>query len=304
MRRAAIVANPSKLGEPAVTRAELTLVLRRAGWAEPLWLETTEEDSGRGQATQALAEGVDLVAALGGDGTVRCVADALADTTTPLAILTAGTGNLLARNLRMRQKDAKRGLATALAGRTQVIDTMAIELDRDGHGDFEDPLTGTVMTGIGLDADILNSTNESLKARIGWLAYPLAGGPHLRHTLHRMTVTYDEQPCAPRGLTSVLVGNCGKLTGGVRLMPTAIIDDGRLDTVELRANGVLGWVPLVAQVLSGSLRRTEAVRHQRSRTVTVTSEQPAMVEVDGDVQGRARGIRITVRPSSLHVRVK
>lgn len=306
MRRAAIVANPSKLaGDAAQVRGELTSVFVKSGWTEPLWLETTEADPGTGQGRLALAEGVDLVAALGGDGTVRGVADALVGSTTPLAIVPAGTGNLLARNLRIRKRGYAATLRSALDGRTQVIDTMAVELDRDGDGHFDPPTTGTVMTGIGLDADIINSTNESLKTKVGWLAYPLAGGPHLRHSLYDMTVTYDDEPPAPpRGLTSVLVGNCGRLTGGVRLMPDAVIDDGELDTVELRADGVLGWVPLVTQVLSGSLTRTQAVRHRRSRSVVVSSDRPAMVEIDGDVPGKAHAIRVTIRPKSLYVRVQ
>lgn len=306
MRRAAVIANPSKLADIDQVREELLAVFRRWGWDdEPLWLETTPEDPGRGQALDALAAGVDVVCALGGDGTVRCVADALVGTTTPLVILSAGTGNLLARNLRMKNKSFADSLQVALAGRTQVIDTMAVELDVNGDGVFDEPTTGTVMTGVGLDADIINSTNESLKAQIGWLAYPLAGGPHLRHSLHQMTVTYDdESPSPTRGLTSVLVGNCGKLTGGVRLMPEAVIDDGQLDTVELRADGVLGWLPLVTQVLSGSLTRTNAVRHRRSGSVTITSQTPALVEVDGDVVGPVHGIRVTIQPHSLYVRVR
>ena len=134
MRTAAIVANPSKIDDPASVRRQLTAELDRAGWAEPLWLETTVEDSGTGQTQQALRAGVDLVCALGGDGTVRCVADRLIGRPTPLAILSAGTGNLLARNLRVRHKSYAASLRTALHGRTQVIDSMQIALDRDGDG--------------------------------------------------------------------------------------------------------------------------------------------------------------------------
>ncbi|MDQ4046885.1 MAG: NAD(+)/NADH kinase, partial [Actinomycetota bacterium] len=82
-RRAAVVINPSKSVGPEL-RASLIRLCDTQGWAEPLWLETTIEDPGMGQARQALEAGVDVVIAAGGDGTVRCVAEVLAGTDTPL----------------------------------------------------------------------------------------------------------------------------------------------------------------------------------------------------------------------------
>ena len=70
------------------------------GWDEPLWLETTPEDPGRGQAESAVSAGVDLVLACGGDGTVTACAEGVTGTGVPLAIIPMGTGNLLARNHR------------------------------------------------------------------------------------------------------------------------------------------------------------------------------------------------------------
>ena len=97
-RRAAVVVNPAKSGGQALKGAIFRLC-ETQGWAEPLWLETTVEDPGAGQAREALEAGVDVVIAAGGDGTVRCVAEVLAGTGTPMGLVPLGTGNLLARNL-------------------------------------------------------------------------------------------------------------------------------------------------------------------------------------------------------------
>ncbi|MFP3381290.1 diacylglycerol kinase family protein, partial [Bacillus sp. SIMBA_069] len=75
-RTAAIVVNPVKVDEPALREA-LAAAEERWGWAQTLWLETTQDDPGAGQTKQALEEGVDVVIAAGGDGTVRTVAEAL-----------------------------------------------------------------------------------------------------------------------------------------------------------------------------------------------------------------------------------
>ena len=95
--RCAVVANPTKLSDADadLVRARLT----EAGYPEPLWLETTAEDPGRAMTAEAVEAGVDLVLAAGGDGTIRMVAAGLAGTDVAMAILPAGTGNLLARNL-------------------------------------------------------------------------------------------------------------------------------------------------------------------------------------------------------------
>ena len=97
---AAVVANPTKI-EPN-TRQRIEAVCTGLGWAEPLWLETTVEDPGTGQAKLAIEKGADVVLACGGDGTVRSVAEALAGTGVAMGLVPAGTGNLLARTVGTR----------------------------------------------------------------------------------------------------------------------------------------------------------------------------------------------------------
>lgn len=69
-RQAAVIFNPTKVDEGAIRRA-IADEPGAAEWAPTLWIETTAEDPGSGQTEHALAEGVSLVIAAGGDGTVR-----------------------------------------------------------------------------------------------------------------------------------------------------------------------------------------------------------------------------------------
>ena len=122
MSRAAVVVNPTKVGDPGPFRATVRQAMAEHGWDEPLWLETTPEDPGQGQARSAVAAGADLILACGGDGTVTACAEGVADSGVPLGILPLGTGNLLARNVGL-PADLDGALAVALSGGEQKLDT-------------------------------------------------------------------------------------------------------------------------------------------------------------------------------------
>ncbi|HQV81559.1 MAG TPA: diacylglycerol kinase family protein, partial [Ornithinibacter sp.] len=80
-KQLAVVLNPTKLdGDGSTQKATIAGVCADQGWAEPLFLPTTEHDVGFGQTRQALEEKVDVVCAFGGDGTVRAVAQEMIGT--------------------------------------------------------------------------------------------------------------------------------------------------------------------------------------------------------------------------------
>ena len=104
---ACVVVNPSKPRATAAVRALLEGELREAGYAGPVWLETSVSEPGTMQARLALAAGARLVVAAGGDGTVRSVAAGLAGTGAQMGIVPLGTANLAARNLGVPVGDAR-----------------------------------------------------------------------------------------------------------------------------------------------------------------------------------------------------
>ena len=122
MSRAAVVYNPIKVTDLPALTTRVEKFMAENGWEQPLWLETTEEDPGVGMCRQAVDEGCDVVFVCGGDGTVMAAATALAGQPVPLAILPAGTGNLLARNLDLPINDEAQCLRIGVSGRTRAID--------------------------------------------------------------------------------------------------------------------------------------------------------------------------------------
>ena len=121
----AFVANPSK-PDVADLRDGVVRAVTERGYPEPLWIETSVEDPGVGQTREAVEQGAKVVVAVGGDGTVRAVAEGLVGTGVPMALLPSGTGNLLARNLDIPVADVPEALRIALAGQDRTIDVLSL----------------------------------------------------------------------------------------------------------------------------------------------------------------------------------
>lgn len=299
-----IVWNPSKIDEEAL-RAAVDEVF---GADAPIrWWQTSVDDPGRGMAEEAIADGCELVIAVGGDGTVRAVAEGLAGTDTTLGIVPQGTGNLLARNLGVPLNGMKPALERVRDATPQHIDL--------GWVDFGGQTRAfTVMVGFGIDAQMLVETDEDLKSKAGWLAYVEAMGRALAGTeMTDITVTIDDrEPEEVRGHT-MLIGNCGMLQGGIRLLPDAQLDDGLLDILLVSSEGALQWLDTVRSfVWDNGIRRllgggesavsTDSTQHLAVEKISVELANPLVFEIDGEEMGEVTAFSVRVQPGALTVR--
>jgi len=229
------------------------------------------------------------VLASGGDGTIAACVAGVAGTGIPLGLLPCGTGNLLARNLRL-PLSLDEALTVALTGVDRLLDVGVA----NGR-----PFV--VMAGIGFDAQLLAGASEQLKNRMGWAAYVLSALPHLRERPVRVILRADGGPPQRRWANGVIVGNVGSLEANIRLLPDAVPDDGILDVAVLTAWRWTQWLRLAAGVL---LRRdTDRLTRLACRELLVQAGRAWSWEVDGEVMGPTRQLRVTVQPGNLLVRV-
>src|SRR3954471_14225644 len=121
-RALTVVYNPLRVDDLDDAKDIVGKVCAEQGWPEPTWVETTAEETGEKQAREAVRAGADVVASLGGDGTVRAVASALVGTDVALGLLPGGTGNLLARNLDLPVDSIDDALEAMLGGTDRRID--------------------------------------------------------------------------------------------------------------------------------------------------------------------------------------
>lgn len=294
-RRAAIIFNPTKNGMDTLNAVAET-VCRNEGWDPPLLLETTENDPGESMAREAVESGAEVVVAAGGDGTVRAVAQALEGTDVPLGIIPMGTGNLLARNLAIPTDGFEWALRVALWGQNTVIDAGRIRTRPDA--DF---MVFTVMAGLGYDAAVMQGTSEKEKSRIGWLAYVKSGSRKLAGKPTAVRMQFDDKPAVSTRVRSVLGGNCGKVQGGIQLIPGAKFDDGYLDVLSVTPANIAQWAGVVTSIL-GKSRKGPHTSVTRCTTVTIRAEDELDVQVDGDVLGRTRYVELAISPAALTVR--
>jgi diacylglycerol kinase family enzyme len=114
---------------------------------------------------------------------------------------------------------------------------------------------------------------------------------------------FDDQEEVSRRARTVVIGNCGKLLGGLVLMPEAEVDDGQLDMVVVSPRGVVGWAAVAARIASKKRAGHQIVDHYTSPSVRVRSDRPQEVQIDGDTLGKARAIAAEVVPGAILVRV-
>ncbi len=313
-RVAAVVYNPVKVDLEAI-KAVVATEEAAAGWGTTLWFETSKEDPGQDATARALETGVDMIIVAGGDGTVRAVAEAMRESDVALALLPSGTGNLLARNLKLTLDDLEHSIHSAFTGDDRAIDLGMIEIRRaDSSVDRHAYL---VMAGLGLDAQMLANTDEDLKAKVGWLAYVKAIAIALKDD-NQLRIRYklDDGPSKRMRAHTVIVGNCGTLQANVLLLPDAAVDDGRLDIVLLRPEGFVNWVQVFTKIIweNGVLSRTtlgkklrteevDALNYIKGARFTLTVERPELIELDGDEFGEAVAFRTWVDAGGLTVKV-
>ncbi|MGI8682688.1 MAG: diacylglycerol/lipid kinase family protein [Mycobacteriales bacterium] len=282
--RVAVVFNPTSGAEPAAVREALAA----AGLTDLAWLETTTDDPGAGVTRRAIAEGVALVIAAGGDGTVMACVTAAAGTDVPLAVLPVGTGNLLARNFDIPLELAA-AARIAAAGVHRRVDVGAIEDERFA-----------VMAGMGFDAAMLRDAPPALKDRLGWPAYIVSGLQNVRRTpMTSFDLRLDDGAPVRRRGRGVLVGNVGRLQGGLPVLPDARGDDGLLDVAVLAPRRLRDWAGLAARIVLRRQPRPEQLETWRAARVEIRADRALPVQLDGDVRPSTDRLLVQTQPAAL-----
>jgi YegS/Rv2252/BmrU family lipid kinase len=268
---------------------ELRQVLAREGVTDPLWYEVKKSRRAPSCARRAAEHGADVIFVWGGDGMVQRCIDVVAGKDVALAIVPAGTANLFATNLGIPQ-DIEEAVAIGLRGDRHQLDVGRFNGERFG-----------VMAGAGFDASMIRQADGGLKDRFGRVAYVWTGSKSLRAKPFKAKIAVDGVPWYTGAASCILVGNVGRLFGGIEVFEDARPDDGRLEIGVVNADGVADWVRTLARTAVGQAERSPLVQATSAKKIKVKLNRKVLYEVDGGDREKVKAFTIKVQPGAITI---
>lgn len=296
MTKAILIANPNAARTAAATVRRIEQVMTGAGWSVEV-LATGGPGDARRLAEYGVAQGVDVVAVFGGDGTTMQAAAALVGTDVALGLLPGGTGNLLAGNLRLPSNPVK-AAELMVRGAPTRLDLGRMERP-DGVHYF------AVACGAGVDARVMVETESAMKHKWGMMAYvatTLRIIPEIRSVPFLVTVDGVEKQL---DAAMLMVANCGEVIPPLVKLGAGISPhDGFLDLVVFQANKFGGSVRAVWDLLrdaEGTFGKDVFVGYARGKEISVRAlEGVQPVQMDGEGGGETP-FTATVVPGAIAV---
>lgn len=286
-REIALLTNPTA-GKGRGARARDAVLPRfRAAGIAVRDLQGRDADEALDLARAAVADGVEALVVVGGDGMAHLGTQAVATTGTALGLVPAGTGNDVARYLDLPRKDPAAAADRIVAGRTRTID-----LARSGSSYYV-----TVLCA-GFDA-VVNERANRMTWPKGQMRYNLATVAELR-TFEPLPYTLELDGTTLRTEAMlVAVGNGPSFGGGLRITEGAVLDDGMLDVVIIKPMSKPGLIRTYPKLFKGTHTAHPAYEHHLARTVTVAA--PGIVTyADGERFGPLP-LTVECAPGALRV---
>lgn len=288
-RRVHVIANPAA-GKPVPLLAILNAIFKEQEVDWDLFITKDAGDARRFSEESAQA-GVDIVAACGGDGTVMEVAQGLIGTQVPMAILPAGTANVMALELGI-PTDLE--LATALLAQGKHV-IRAVDMGVVNQGHF------LLRVGIGAEAEIAINTEREAKNRLGNLAYVLSTVSALTNpqvAVFRMEL--DGLHVEVEGI-SCMIANSGNVgVQGLKILPGIDVNDGLLDVVLIRRGDLPALLSVATAAVLESEREPEPILHWQVRQAVIETDPPMPAIADGESL-EPGAVKARVEPSAVRI---
>ena len=238
-------------------------------------------------ANQAVEQGIDVVVAVGGDGTVNEVARSLIHTRTALGIIPCGSGNGLARHLFIPMNPE---------GALQVLSTCAIEALDYGV------INGTPFfctCGLGFDAFVSSMFAKS--ERRGLLTYI---ENTLREGLRYKPDTYEIEIDGERQRYQAFLiacANASQYGNNVYIAPSASMSDGLMDVTIMEPFTMLEAPQIAIQLFNKTIDKNSRIRTFKCKSLRIHRSQPGVIHFDGDPKEEGTDIQVSLEPRGIRM---
>ena len=302
----AVIYNPQK-----ITLAQIKKPFQKLP-TEPTFIPTDKASQGSKAAKAALADGHKKILVAGGDGTLRKVVQEVAGSGAAVGILPIGTGNILARNLKL-PLSLEASVKRALAGNPYEIDLGQARLVRE-DGSLEEYLF-TGIAGVGMDARLMQNTQSELKKKIGWIAYIEGGIRSLPLKFEKFDVSLNDQTRTLKSY-SLLVGNVGLLPGAISMMPDARLDDGVLDLAAIGPRRIWNWIDFFSRITwqnqvvrplalgrkwMDATANVKTLENLSSSRIRIKPHHLVPIQLDGDPMGDVVEVEFLLKRKALKI---
>jgi YegS/Rv2252/BmrU family lipid kinase len=277
----------------AARRTRQAVEQGRPSWRDYAVYLTREAGHATDLARDAVAAGADLVLAVGGDGTVNEVARGVMGSPAALGIVPVGSGNGLARALRIPLQPG-RALAALETGVRRRIDV-----------GFLNGQPFLNVAGVGFDAVVGHTFHERGKkgGRRGILGYVRIGLFELvAYRAPRLAIEAGGERLDLPAFV-VTFANGPQYGSGAVINPGGRLDDGRLEVVVFEDGPRLRTLAAAPRMFLGGVERSVGYRRLAGSSATVTAGAPVAVHCDGDPSPSAARIEVELRPRALEVMV-
>jgi diacylglycerol kinase (ATP) len=284
MNRGVCIYNPAARNAPGQPLID-TLRTRLAHYGYEVDFQATQRPLHATElARKAAAAAVDIVIACGGDGTIREVADGLAFSTVPLAILPSGTANVLARELRLPRNPLK------AVEWIPKLKPKRIALGKCDVNYF------VLMAGAGVDAATIELVDPQLKSRFGVLAYWWAALRFwTRGYLSPLLVRVDRRQVI---CSFAVVSRVSRYGGSYRITRNANLLTDHFEVCLFHGRSRLAYLRYFVGVVSGTHHRFRDVTCVLAKEVDISSDERIGIQVDGELHGIAP-VKVQIVPDAL-----
>lgn len=222
-------------------------------------------------ARAAACSGYDVVAAMGGDGTVNEVVNGIAGTGAALALIPTGTGNDFRRAANVPGDDPEAACAIIARGKLRAVDLCRVN-DRYFISSF----------GTGFDAAVTHRTNSRRKRLSGMWNYILSLiQVILTYRPAPVKITLDQGELARTPLLCAAT-NARTIGGGMMICPDAEIDDGMFDVCIVDKMPLIKFARCFAKVMDGSHTSIKEVEMYKTSRITIECSAPQVCHVEGE----------------------